>query len=337
MLALVPDSDSSSMEEIKALDASAGRDILAILPPTIQIYRKHLSDPKNKARILAIPSLTESYGPHPRQKLDIYKAPQDSSSAPILLFFYGGGLARGDKISPQFNLVYANLGAFFASRGITTIIPDYRRVNNPSGGEDAVFPSGGEDVSLALKWVEKFDPTAKRNVFLLGNSAGGVHISTFLFEPGFFEQRKNYLAGEGSINLKGVIDIAVPFHFAQATPDRDIILNTYYGSKQGYEDHCAYGLLKTLVESGKSREAAAVPKHLVMIGQWDPVEEIVKPGNDFIELWKKYWGDLQVQTILGHNHISPPWALNAGEPAGEKWGEDVLEWIKGANSLRNSL
>lgn len=38
-------------------------------------------------------------------------------------------------------LVYNNLGTFFASRGITTLVPDYRRVNSKHGGEDAVSSS----------------------------------------------------------------------------------------------------------------------------------------------------------------------------------------------------
>jgi alpha/beta superfamily hydrolase len=170
------------MEEVRALNDLQGQGIFDILEPTFVIFSALLSKPENKAAILAIHSTTESYGPHPRQKLDIYKAPNDSKDTPILVFFYEGGLTMGDKISPKFNLVYHNLGAFFASRGITTIIPDYRRVNSPFGGEDAVFPSGAENVSLALKWVENFNTSSKRNVFIMGNSAGGVHISTFLFE-----------------------------------------------------------------------------------------------------------------------------------------------------------
>jgi hypothetical protein len=317
------------MEEIRALNASNGQGIFEVLEPTFKIYGARLT--KNKDTILATPSTTESYGSHPRQKLDIYKAPGETKDTPILVFFYGGGLVRGDKISPQFSLVYHNLGAFFASRGITTIIPDYRRVNSSFGGEDAIFPSGGEDVSLALKWVEKYDASAKRDVFIMGNSAGGVHISTWMFEPSFLGQRKKYVAGEGSIVLKGAIELGAPFHFGDASPDRSPMLMEYYGSAEGYKAHCPYGLMQTAVKSGASREETAVPKVLALVSEWDPVPDIVKPMDDFVELWKKSWGgaDIEYQTLAGHNHISPPWALNAGEAAGEKWGEDVSKWIKG--------
>jgi len=238
-------------------------------------------------------------------------------------------LVHGDKISPQFNLVYHNLGAFFASRGITTIIPDYRRVNSPFGGEDAVFPSGGEDVSLTLKWLEKFNSSTQRNVFIMGNSAGGVHISTFLFAPSFLEQRKKYVAGESSILLKGAIELATPFHFGGASVERNDMLLTYYGSQEGYKAHCPCGLMETIVKGGKSREEAGVPKVMALIGEWDPENDIVKPVKDFVELWKKAWGgDIDFEILKGHNHISPPWALMAGEPEGEKWGEELAKWIK---------
>ncbi|TVY82329.1 hypothetical protein LSUE1_G004590 [Lachnellula suecica] len=315
------------MEEIRALNAEKGQAIPDVLFPTFQIYTPRLT--KNKEAILSIPSTTESYGSHPRQKLDIYKAPQESKDTPILVFFYGGGLTRGDKISPQFNLVYHNLGAFFAARGITTIIPDYRRVKSQFGGEDAVFPSGAEDVSLAMKWVEKYDTSTKRNVVIMGNSAGGVHISTFMFEPSFLEQRKQYVEGEGSILLKGAIELAAPFHFGLAAADRNDMLMTYYGSEKGYKENCPLGLLEAIMKSGKSREEIGVPKVLVLLGEWDPVDDIVKPVEEFVGLWKKHWeSDIEFNVLKGHNHISPPWALNAGEAEGEKWGEDVAKWIK---------
>lgn len=325
------------MEEIKALDARAGRSIGAVVAPTYKIWGKQLSQPANKAAILTIPSTTESYGPHPRQKLDIYKAPHHSSSTPILIFFYGGGFVRGDKISPMFNLVYHNVGAFFAARGITTAIPDYRRVNSEIGGEDAVFPSGAEDISLALKWVEKLDAAAKRTVYLLGNSAGGVHMSTFLLEPRFLEQRKKYIAGDGSILLKGAIAMAVPFHFKERPEERDATLKLYYGSIQGSEENSAFGLLEKAVKTFKSRGEAGVPPLLALIGEWDPDDEIVRPLDDFVEVWKKNWSDIRVEKMMGHNHISPPLSLNGGESAAEKWAEDVASLIKSQASPSPSL
>ncbi|KAF4636309.1 hypothetical protein G7Y89_g1789 [Cudoniella acicularis] len=321
------------MEQVRALHAQFGPEIYTILEKTFAIYTPLLVS--NKNTILSIPRVEKPYGPHPRQKLDIYSSPSAPKDAPILVFFYGGGLIFGDKISPTVpdGLLYANLGSFFAARGITTILPDYRRVNSPFGGEDAVYPSGGEDVSLALKWIEEnyIAEGEKREVFIMGNSAGGVHISTFLFEDVFLAQRKRYAKAEGGkIFLKGAVELAVPLHFGEAQQARADMLVNYYGSVEGSRGKCAYGLMEKLVGEGKSREDAAVPKVLCLVGEMDPEDEITRPMKEFVALWKEKWGEetIDLETLEGHNHISPPWALNAGEKEGEAWGEDLVKWLK---------
>jgi hypothetical protein len=32
--------------------------------------------------------------------------------------------------------------------------------------------------------------------------------------------------------------------------------------------------------------------------------------------------------LKGHNHISPPVALMSGDKEGEKWGEDLVGWMR---------
>ncbi|KAE9366119.1 alpha/beta-hydrolase [Stipitochalara longipes BDJ] len=321
------------MDQIKALNDSAGQAIPAVLPSTIKIFVPLLM--KNKAEIHAIPRKTESYGSHPRQKLDLYLPKEHSQSSPILAFFYGGGLVRGDKIIAQIpeGLVYANLGSFFASRGLTTVVADYRRVNSEIGGEDAVFPSGGEDVSLVLKWLETYAANSERDVYICGNSAGGVHISTFLFEPRFLEQRKSYLSRKTAITLKGAIEQSVPLHFKNASADRFDTLKLYYGSMEEVGQRCPYGLFETISKSGKSREEVGVPKVLVLLGDFDPQDEIEQPTEDFVALWKKTWErDIDFIKMEGHNHISPPYALLSNDKKGEKWAEDVVKWIQGSRN-----
>jgi hypothetical protein len=319
------------MEQLKELDTSTGRGIQDILMPTFKIFAPLLL--QNKETILSVPRKEESYGPHPRQKLDVYLPPNSSASTPILVFFYGGGLVRGDKIVPQFpgGLLYHNLGAFYAKRGITTIVADYRRVNSEFGGEDAVFPSGGEDVSLVFKWLEGFSQKGSGNVVAMGNSAGGVHLSTFLLSPQFLEQRKSLASGEKGIKLVGGVELGVPFHFKSSDLGRAETLLTYYGDKKGIEEKSVYGLLEAVGKTGLSREETAVPKLLLLLGEFDPDNEIVEPVRDFSELEKKTWGSTELRIVEGHNHISPPQGLMTGDAKAEKWGEDVAEWIMALN------
>ncbi|KAK2629878.1 hypothetical protein QTJ16_000698 [Diplocarpon rosae] len=321
------------MDEIKALNASAGQSISAILLPTFKILAPHLL--KNREAIKSIPPTTHAYGSHPRQELDIYRAAGDHPTTPILIFCHGGGLVRGGKSLPQFpdGLVYANVGAFFAARGVTTIIPNYRRVDSEAGGEGAVFPSGGEDVAAVLRWLEGFVPgPGSRDVYLMGNSAGGVHISTFLLEPRFLAQRRRYAdEGEGGLVWRGVVQLAVPCHFDRADGGRAEVLERYYGSVEEAKGKCVCGLLGRLKGTGKGRRELGVPgKMLVAVGEFDPTDEIKEPMDDFVKTWKETFGEegLVVQSLKGHNHISPPMSLMSGDKEGEAWGEDVARWIQ---------
>jgi acetyl esterase/lipase len=113
--------------------------------------------------------------------LDVYSPTSAATeeSPTILLFFYGGGLERGDKVLPQSNdLIYTNLGYFFSQKlNLLTVIMNYRRIS-----ERARFPSSGEDIVAAAEWVKsKYGAgSGSQDVFPMGNSAGGVHVAIFM-------------------------------------------------------------------------------------------------------------------------------------------------------------
>jgi hypothetical protein len=322
------------MESVATLTAEHGTSIPAILLKTFAIYQPLLT--ANRESILSTPHTTHPYGSHPRQKLDVYLPSSSSlngSDTPILIFLYGGGLIHGDKISPQFPLVYHNLGSFFAQRGITTVIPDYRRVNSQFGGEDAVYPSGAEDLSLTINWVVENLVTKnkgkQRDLVIMGNSAGGLHLGTWLLEPQFLEQRIGLIQAKEGSRLKGVIELAVPFSFSNAPSDLGSIISNYYGSPEKAARNSPHGHLIAYRSSKISREEAGVPKVLVLLGEHEPEEEIAGPTKRFVEEWKGgWWEGLEFRELKGHNHISPPWALMAGEKKGEEWAEGVVSWIK---------
>lgn len=297
------------MEGLPAL----GTAVFDIIPGTHQIYQPLLNEKAEDIR--STKTETYSYGPNPRQMLDVYYPTGDNSTSPILIFFYGGGLVRGDRMTPD-GLLYANLGHFFSKLGYITIIPDYRLV------PEAKFPSGGEDVLGSLQWTDShFGPD--RDIYMMGNSAGGVHISTFLLAEDFASKRPGFVRAVGG--LKGAILLSTPFSFHEADPSRKPVLDAYFGSD--VENKSPVGLLKGLKDSAS---LFSVPV-LVLTCSLDPVDEIVKPGMEFSDLYKSLAGDSRVfeaKVVEGHNHISPVCALGTSREADEAWGVDVHQWMR---------
>lgn len=310
---------------------SLGKGISQIVGPTFKIYNSILQD--QAAKIKSTPRKTFTYGSDPRQNLDVYypaSADTNLSGRPILVFLYGGGLINGSKILPVVGngLVYANLGHYFAEKhGYVVVVPDYRLVPH------ARFPSGGEDVALAVDWIrtnmkELGGAEGARNLFLMGNSAGGVHLSTFLFSPAFAESRTKLLSeeSEASLRLRGAIMVSVPFHFQAASGSREDVLTTYYGDRRSEDS--PLGLLKSLIQESSISESLSGVGFLTLTATLDPEDEILSPNKDFVEAWNAAQGasavsNLETGLIEGHNHISPVLSLGTGDVSEEAWGNQV--------------
>jgi hypothetical protein len=106
----------------------------------------------------------------------------------------------------------ANFDYFFSQKlSLLTIIVDYYRI-----GEGAKFPSGGEDVAAAVRWVKSSCGASNGHpdVFLIGNLPEGVHVVTFMLETKFAALRASISPESVSgVSLRGSILLAAPFHF----------------------------------------------------------------------------------------------------------------------------
>jgi acetyl esterase/lipase len=104
-----------------------------------------------------------------KHTLDVY-SPSDDGFYPVLLFIHGGSWHTGSKE------IYQDLGRNFASKGIVTVIINYRL-----GGE-ANYEDMASDCSYAVRWVYDNIHAYKgqtSNIFLSGHSAGG-HLSALI-------------------------------------------------------------------------------------------------------------------------------------------------------------
>lgn len=104
-----------------------------------------------------------AYGPHARNVMDVWFAPS-AGSAPLLLYFHGGGFVTGSKENLPASLLRACLRA-----GISVAAANYRL------SPEVVFPAHYHDCARALQFARlhasewHIDP---RRVALAGSSAG---------------------------------------------------------------------------------------------------------------------------------------------------------------------
>ena len=201
-----------------------------------------------------------AYGTDEKQKLDVYAPAKTKGPRPVVVYIHGGGLARGDKDEAGTNdLINSNVPVYFARHGMVGVNVNYRLVPG------AVYPSGGEDVAGAVKWVRANiaqyggDPNA---VFLIGHSAGGTVLGTYLYDA-----KVNNAAPEiaGAIFLSGVIEL-------DKSGPRVGVTKAYYGDDQG-----GLGLGSTPTQRSTATRASAC-RPFIINAALDPTE-IELPGG----------------------------------------------------------
>jgi acetyl esterase/lipase len=151
-----------------------------------------------------------AYGQDPHQKLDVYIPDGLTKPAPVLIFFYGGSWQDGDKSG------YRWVGQTFASRGIVTVIANYRLY------PPALYPSFVEDGALALRYVHNEivqDGGDPRRVFVSGHSAGAYNAIMLAANPKFVHD----VGGDLSW-MRGAIGIAGPYDFLPITDPKLITI-----------------------------------------------------------------------------------------------------------------
>ncbi|EGO03502.1 hypothetical protein SERLA73DRAFT_158127 [Serpula lacrymans var. lacrymans S7.3] len=266
---------------------------------------------ENRAKIESIARKTCTYSLENALQLDIYYPSILSSLSrpPILLFFYGGGFTDGTRSSHPQNLVYNNVGAFFARREILTVIADYRLVPG------AVFPDGSQDVRDALLWVMGNVKEGDVNrLYVLGHSAGGIHVvSMFLMSKLCHPKLEKAVLG--------VILMGVPYEISNGRGARlRAAAEKYYDGASRIVSNQPLGLLSF----ADSCHVFLIPPVRNILAESEP--RIIKRTNHtFLEAFKAKGGTVEHFVLKGHDHLSPLLALSSGR--GEKWGEEIVQWI----------
>lgn len=115
-----------------------------------------------------------AYGPHVRQRLDVYLPDQPTTGAPIAVFFYGGSWTRGERSDYRF------VGEALASAGVVTVVPDYRL--SPAVDWTEIL----RDCAAASAWAAAHAPSlgaSADRLHLVGHSAGGYNAAMLALDP----------------------------------------------------------------------------------------------------------------------------------------------------------
>ena len=154
-----------------------------------------------------------SYGPHERHVLDLYRPQDGDGNGAVAVFIYGGGWRAGERAT------YGFVGAALASRGVTTVIPDYRLF------PEVMFPDFVGDAAAAYRWAaDNIAGTGtKRPVFLVGHSAGAHIAALMAVDNGYLDED-----GAGVPKPAGFVGLAGPYSFDPTTFEttRDIFAAT---------------------------------------------------------------------------------------------------------------
>jgi hypothetical protein len=226
----------------------------------------------------------------------------------------------GDRVLPEYDTSYTNIGAFFAQQGFITVIADYRLASKPWSAQ---YPKPVEDIRDAISWVvsnpQELTSSTTPNpdtesIFLIGHSAGGTHLGTLIFEPDVIPPGSPLRS-----RIKGAVLFA-GLYYHDPTSLFEPEMKLYYGDKM--ESHSVLALLK----SSQSKGLTKFPKFLLGESEHDPESFKIIRRKFHEELSALLQIPIPFLNAKDHNHISIPNGLGSGEA--EEWGLEVAKWIR---------
>lgn len=141
----------------------------------------------------------EAYGQAERQRMDVYLPLDKTSDAPMAVFFYGGSWSSGARADYKF------VGEALASRGIVTVIADYRL------SPEVRYPVFLQDCALALRWArdnaQRLGASPSR-LFATGHSAGAYNAAMLALDARWLSE-----VGMRPEELAGWAGLAGPYDF----------------------------------------------------------------------------------------------------------------------------
>jgi acetyl esterase/lipase len=278
--------DRALAEQLRALgDGATPEDVQALYAPQIAL--------QDSSGVWCERDIV--YGPHARQRLDVYRPVSQPTAAgcPVLMLMHGGGFIRGDKSQREC------FGYWAARAGCVVVVPNYRLA------PESRWPSGAEDVVCAWSWARahaaRFGGDAER-IALLGESAGAAHVATACL-------RRAYQPADWHISC--VVLISGPYNprleararaqFGISTPDPRN--DAYFG--------CEPALL---AEASVVDHVSAAPLPLLIsYAERDLIQMQVQAAELFARLVTRHGYAPELHRVPDHNHYSQAWSFGTDD------------------------
>jgi acetyl esterase/lipase len=241
------------------------------------------------------------YGAADRNLLDIFMPETVSSPRPVLIFVHGGAFVAGDRREPG-TPFFDNIALWAARNGFVGVNMTYRLA------PQAKWPAGAEDIGSAVQWVANNiggrggDPA---RIYLMGHSAGAVHVASYVSHPQFYKVKGGGLAG--AIMVSGLYDLTA---MKLRDPER-----AYFGNDP----------LRYAEESSLQGLATTGIPLMIVTAEMDPPAflrqfELLKDAT-----CKRASGCARALILPQHSHMSEVYSINTADT---RLTDEILNFVK---------
>ena len=240
------------------------------------------------------------YGTADRNLLDVFMPETASSPRPVLIFVHGGAFVAGNKHAPG-SPFYDNIMLWAVKNGFVGVNMTYRLA------PQSPWPAAAEDVAAVVAWVSTNIASHGGNparVYLMGHSAGAVHVASYVSHPEFHKVTGGGLAG--AIMVSGIYDLTA----GVGAPEK-----AYFGADPSVyaERSSLQGLLATKTPLMiVTAELDPLPFHR----QFDLLQAAACKGAN---------GCLHAFKLPQHSHMSEVYSINTADT---RLTDQILDFVK---------
>jgi acetyl esterase/lipase len=241
------------------------------------------------------------YGPADRHLLDVFMPEASSSVRPVLIFIHGGAFVGGNKRTPG-SPFYDNIMLWAVKSGFVGVNATYRLA------PQSPWPAAAEDLASVVQLVH--DKIAERGgdparIYLMGQSAGAVHVANYVSHPEFHKVIGGGLAG--AVMVSGIYDLT-----ASPLGDPEI---AYFGADPSRyaERSSVQGLLATKIPLMISAAELDPPRFVEQF-------ELLKQAT-----CKRPSGCAHSFMLPQHSHMSEVYAINTADT---RLTDKILDFVK---------